>query len=269
MFVRDLPRFSPAETAAIDRPYRKRIRFLQAVDRGVAQLVHTLKVTRQLDNTYIVFASDNGFHLGQHRMPAGKQTAYESDIHVPLLVRGPGVRVGAHESRLAGNTDLAPTFEAMAGCVPRRSPTADRSCPCWRGTRRRTGALGYLVEHRNEAGEVRPPRADTGKPSTLEPPDPDEIARANGRPPREIRDEMLLNRGAQIPHYDAVRTGRYLYAEYGNGDRELYDLAIDPDEIHNLAGTRPQRERTLAQRVTQLRNCGGAVCRTAENRAAA
>ena len=37
----------------------------------------TLRATKQLDNTYIVFASDNGFHLGQHRMPAGKQTAYE------------------------------------------------------------------------------------------------------------------------------------------------------------------------------------------------
>ena len=98
--------------------YRKRIRSLQAVDRGVARLVHTLRATKQLDNTYIVFASDNGFHLGQHRMPAGKQTPYETDIHVPLLVRGPGVRAGAHVTRLAGNTDLAPTFEAMAGRAP-------------------------------------------------------------------------------------------------------------------------------------------------------
>ena len=89
-FVRDLPPFTTAETSAIDGLYRMRIRSLQAVDRGVARLVHTLRATKQLDNTYIVFASDNGFHLGQHRMPAGKQTAYEPDIHVPLLVRGPG-----------------------------------------------------------------------------------------------------------------------------------------------------------------------------------
>src|SRR6185312_15848449 len=83
-------------------------------DRGVATLVHTLQTTHQLANTYIVFASDNGFHLGQHRMPAGKQTPYETDVHVPLVVRGPGVRAGAHVARLVGNTDLAPTFEAMA-----------------------------------------------------------------------------------------------------------------------------------------------------------
>ena len=268
-FVRDLPRFSPAETAAIDRVYRKRIRSLQAVDRGVANLVHTLKVTRQLDNTYIVFTSDNGFHLGQHRMPAGKETAYESDIHVPLLVRGPGVRVGAHEPRLAGNTDLAPTFEAMAGV---RSPsfTDGRSLlPLSEGHPPSHWRKGYLVEHRQESGEVRPSRADAGKRSTLEPPDHDELARGDGRPPREIRDEMLLNRGAQIPDYDAVRTARYLYAEYANGDRELYDLKVDPDEIHNLAGTRPELERTLARRVVQLRSCGATGCRKAENRAAA
>jgi N-acetylglucosamine-6-sulfatase len=268
-FVRDLPQFSPAETVAIDTLYRKRIRSLQAVDRGVAHLVHTLRVTKQLDNTYIVFASDNGFHLGQHRMPAGKQTAYESDIHVPLLVRGPGVRAGAHESRLAGNTDLAPTFEAMAG-VRAPSFTDGRSLlPLLEGHPPAHWRKGYLVEHRNETGEVRPARPDEGKESTLEPPDPDEIARVDGRPPREIRDEMLLNRGAQIPDYDAVRTGRYLYAEYANGDRELYDLKVDPDEIHNLAGTRPRLEATLARRVARLRHCSGHGCRRVEDHAAA
>ncbi len=89
-FVRDLPRFGADERAAIDELYRLRIRTLQAVDRGVEALVRTLRETGQLDNTYIVFTSDNGFHLGQHRLPAGKQTAYDTDTHVPFLVRGPG-----------------------------------------------------------------------------------------------------------------------------------------------------------------------------------
>jgi len=192
MYVRDLPPFTPVETTAIDSLYRKRIRSLQAVDRGVARLVHTLKVTGQLDNTYIVFTSDNGFHLGQHRMPAGKQTPYESDIHVPLLVRGPGVRAGAHEARLAGNTDLAPTFEAMAGV---RSPafTDGRSLlPLLHGHPPARWRQSYLIEHRNETGAVRPARPAVGKVSPLEPPDPDEIAPTNGGPPREIRDQMLL-----------------------------------------------------------------------------
>ena len=105
--------------------------------------MHTLRATKQLDNTYIVFASDNGFHLGQHRMPAGKQTPYETDIHVPLLVRGPGRARRRARHPLAGNTDLAPTFEAMAGA---RAPsfTDGRSLlPLLRGDRAR--ALAHLV----------------------------------------------------------------------------------------------------------------------------
>src|SRR6478736_2420239 len=173
-YVRDLPQFSPTESHAINVLYRKRLRSLQALDRGVARLVHTLRATKQLANTYIVFASDNGFHLGQHRMPAGKQTPYETDVHVPLLVRGPDVRAGAHVTRLAGNTDLAPTFEAMAGA---RKPafTDGRSLlPLLRGDRPAHWRTSFLVEHRGESGMTQPARATPARGSTLEPPDPDQ-----------------------------------------------------------------------------------------------
>lgn len=266
-YVHDLPRFNPAEKQAIDVLYRKRIRSLQALDRGVQRLVHTLSVTKQLDDTYIVFASDNGFHLGQHRMPAGKQTPYETDIHVPLIVRGPGVRAGAHVARLAGNTDLAPTFEAMAGA---RSPsfTDGRSLlPLLRGDQPTHWRNSYLLEHRSETGTTASERAVPRRGSTLEPPDPDQ-AGPDGRPrPREIRDAMLLNRGAEIPDYDGVRTGRYTYVQYGTGERELYDLRHDPDEIHNLAGTRPALEHRLAHQIGLLRRCGGRGCRRTEDAA--
>ena len=62
-----------------------------AVEDLVERLIETLKAARQLGNTYIVFTADNGFHLAQqHRLPAGKNSAYEEDIRVPLIVRGPG-----------------------------------------------------------------------------------------------------------------------------------------------------------------------------------
>ncbi|HEY7107546.1 MAG TPA: sulfatase [Acidimicrobiia bacterium] len=280
-FVRDLPRFNTGEKAAIDELYRDRIRSLQAVDRGVASLVHTLRVAGQLDNTYVVFTSDNGFHLGEHRMPAGKQTAYDTDIHVPLEIRGPGIAPGSHVRDLTGNVDLAPTFEAMAGArtptfvdgrsllgLARHSPGAGRH---WRDS--------YLVEHRDEdrAAGIAPPRART---LPLEPPDPDQggeprlvrAPRHRSRPwPRakghllEPRDEGALRRHAPIPDYDAVRTSRDLYVEYADGERELYDTHADPGEIHNLAGTRPRLEHALARRVAALRRCRAEACRAAES----
>jgi N-acetylglucosamine-6-sulfatase len=268
-FVRDLPRFDPAETRAIDSLYRKRIRSLQAVDRGVARLVHTLRVTKQLDDTYIVFTSDNGFHLGQHRLPAGKETAYESDIHVPLLVRGPGVRAGAHVSQLAGNTDLAPTFDAMGGAEIPGFTDGRSLLPLLRGRSPGRWRQTYLIEHRMETGVSRPPRPEPGKNSSLEPADPDQATPAFQPGPGEIRDAQLLSRGALIPDYDAVRTARLLYVEYVTGDRELYDLRTDPDEVHNLAGTRPSQERELSHRIALLHRCGGSSCRRVENRAVA
>ena len=76
---------------------------------------------------------------------------------------------------------------------------------------------------------------------------------------------MLLNRGAEIPDYDGVRTGRYVDVEYATGERELYDLRHDPDEVHNLAGTLPVVEQRLDHRITVLRRCGGRGCHRAED----
>ena len=92
VYIRDLPQFTPDESAAIDRLYQRRLESLQAVDRGVANLIATLRSLHALHNTYVVFTSDNGFHLGQHRLPAGKETPYDTDIRVPLAMRGPGIR---------------------------------------------------------------------------------------------------------------------------------------------------------------------------------
>jgi len=264
-YVRDLPPFSPEETHAIDSLYKKRIRSLQAVDRGMVRLVHTLRATKELDRTYIVFASDNGFHLGQHRMPAGKETPYETDIHVPLVVRGPNVRANVHVARLAGNTDLAPTFEAMAG-VRAPSFTDGRSLvPLLRGVAPRHWRTSYLIEHRVESGMPHPARALPARGSTLEPPDPDQAGPDGHARHREIRDAMLLNRGVNLPDYAALRTSHLMYAQYATGDRELYDLRRDPDEIDNLAGTKPRLEHRMAERIARLGRCGGRGCRSVEN----
>jgi N-acetylglucosamine-6-sulfatase len=85
------------------------------VDDMIGKLVKSLHESGELDNTYIFFTSDNGFHLGQHRLGAGKWTPYEEDIRVPLIVRGPGVPEGKTLHHMVLNNDLAPTFADLAG----------------------------------------------------------------------------------------------------------------------------------------------------------
>jgi arylsulfatase A-like enzyme len=114
-YIQNLPLMPESAIQSADAYYRKRLCSLQAVDEAIGSLYQTLSDTKQLDNTYIVFAADNGFHLGEHRMRRGKQTAYETDIHLPLIVRGPGIKGGARADQLAGNIDLAPTFADLAG----------------------------------------------------------------------------------------------------------------------------------------------------------
>lgn len=104
----------------IDAFYRKRLGSLLAADDGLQALFRVLRDKKQLRNTYFVFTSDNGFHLGEHRLPRGKQTPYEESIRVPLIVRGPDIPKAAVRDEMVLNTDLAPTFARLGG---RKVPT--------------------------------------------------------------------------------------------------------------------------------------------------
>ena len=125
---------TPRSQQRVDALYRRRIQSLQAVDLGIAHLIATLRATGQLDNTYIVFTSDNGFHLGQFRMPAGKQTAYDFDIHLPLIVRGPGVPQGGPPTSSSATSTWRPRSRRWAARSRRASSTADRSCRIGQGS---------------------------------------------------------------------------------------------------------------------------------------
>ncbi|EEC10043.1 sulfatase, putative [Ixodes scapularis] len=85
---------------AVSRPYDRRIpwRTLLAVDDLVSEVVGILASKKLLASTYVFFTSDNGYHLGQFSQPKDKRQPYETDIHVPLLVRGPGIPAGRWHS---------------------------------------------------------------------------------------------------------------------------------------------------------------------------
>jgi arylsulfatase A-like enzyme len=232
-WLRGRPALSQAQIDAMNREYRKRAQSVQAVDEMVGQVRRTLR-ERGLDrNTYVIFSSDNGYHMGQRRLLAGKMTAYDSDIRVPLIVVGPGVPPGSTQPALAENVDLAPTFMRLAGKRP--PPWVDghglisllrgRVPPVWRDS--------VLIEHHH-------PDTPNG--------DPDAQTLSSGNP----------------PSYEALRTQTELYVEYVDGEREWYDLTTDPEQLHNRYDELTQDGKdALHNRLVALEACSGASCRVA------
>jgi N-acetylglucosamine-6-sulfatase len=108
------PALNAEATAKVDATYRARKETLLGLDDLIAELIATLEAAGILDTTYIILTSDNGLHLGEHRIIALKGTAYEEVIRVPLVIRGPGVAPG-NTTALASVIDLAPTIATWAG----------------------------------------------------------------------------------------------------------------------------------------------------------
>jgi len=105
------------ETILIDNLARARLQTLLTVDdilRGVTALLTDRGV---IDSTFIIFTSDHGFHMGQHRLNEGKRMPYDTDLRIPLMVAGPGVPAGAEVDHLVGLPDLAPTILELCGAV--------------------------------------------------------------------------------------------------------------------------------------------------------
>jgi len=119
-YVRNRARFSADVQADIQELNAQRWESLKAVDDSVRNIVNTLIATGELSNTVIVFSSDNGYMIGEHRLPAGKIVHFDPSSRVPLIIRGPGFPAGTVRSQLVANIDLAPTVADLANIAPKR-----------------------------------------------------------------------------------------------------------------------------------------------------
>lgn len=216
--------------------FQGRATSLQAVDELVEKLIQTLEANGELENTYIVFTSDNGFHLGEHGLPSGKGTAYEEDIRVPFMIRGPGIEPGMTVSEMTANIDFAPTVAEIAGAKTPSFLDGRSFLPMLLGEQVpwRDGLLvefGYIDEEE----------------SSDAPPDPE-------------TDNVFV--GVRGGAFRAIRGPDYVYVEYANGEIEFYDLAADPYQLENIAGSlSAETLSVLHAKLDELKYCEDKNCR--------
>ena len=248
-FVSGQPPIGAARRAVLRHRYQCRIETLPAVDRGVAQLVQTLKQTGELDDTIIVFSSDNGTFDGQHRLPGGKGLAYEEAAHLPLVIRVPDKFRGGEPApktvtEPVANIDYAPTVVDWAGT---------ETCPETGDCRVMDGrSLTPLL-----TGQDGDWPADRPLLTELD----------------LQKDEVQPGRGISCA-FEGVRQGPWLYLDHTSVPdlktgacedadvAELYNHDDDPFELDNLVavGGGPrvtQAQQRLADLTETLSDCAG------------
>lgn len=241
-WVQDWPSIDEDRASELDRWHQQRLRTLMAADDLVGTLVDTLAATGALDNTYVIFTSDQGYLLGEHRIE-GKGVPYEPAIRVPLIMRGPGVAAGATDDRLVTNADLAPTIAALAGVEPPAFVDGRSLLPLLTGPEPTEWRDGVLIEY---------------------------FFHPEGDEPIQLKDrthDAFRAAYKQSPAWRAVRTQDRIYVAYESGERELYDLAADPLQLDNLLGPGrqpPPDTDTLAALLAGLETCAADACRVAD-----
>jgi arylsulfatase A-like enzyme len=225
VYVQLFPLFSDRDVRRIDLLYRDRVATLQSVDELLQRVMQQLEVSGELNNTLVVFTSDNGFFLGPHRFNRGKGAPYEEALRVPLVMRGPGVAAGAVRSELVTNLDFAPTFAALGGATLQVEAEGRSLASLMQG-----GAAG---EWRHDFLAEFWQNAEEGEETS-----------------------------AGIPTWQALRNETMMYAVYETGEGELYDLRADRYELQSqYSVTSSATLAPLEQRLAALKACRGASCR--------
>jgi N-acetylglucosamine-6-sulfatase len=118
--VADRPRLSPEWLGAIQENYQQELESLLSVDDAVGAVLNALERSGELDDTLLIYTSDNGFFHGEHRLASEKILPYEESARIPLIMRGPGVPRGRRLGQLVSNIDWAPTIVDAADAKPWR-----------------------------------------------------------------------------------------------------------------------------------------------------
>jgi arylsulfatase A-like enzyme len=225
--IAGLPKISRGAQGRIRKAWKCTLATLHEVDLSVGRVMRELRQDGELKDTIVLYLSDNGVFFGEHRIASGKQFAYEPALQVPFAVRIPsGLRNGPlnhHVQQMVSNIDVAPTLLDFAGLQQRPPVTCAKPSRCrtldGRSLAPLLGRKGNFPKRRGVLAEI----------------EADETA------------------------YKAIRTRNSVLIDYADGEKELYNLARDPFELRNIAGTKHARhmQRQLQSRLQKLRDCAG------------
>ena len=202
--MRRLPELSLAERRALTQVARQRAEAEFVLDQQIKSVTDVLRRDGELANTVLMFTSDNGYFMGEHRQRTGKIKPQEPSLRVPFLVAGPKVPHGQRFDPIT-TEDITATIAQLAGAT-RYLPYASDGYSVVRTIRR--GDQGWTTPVLTE-GLI----GGDGSRTTVE-----------------------AERGFDdARNVIGVRTSRWKYERYVSGEEELYDLDKDPNELHSLA----------------------------------
>jgi N-acetylglucosamine-6-sulfatase len=274
-FIREAPYLSATEIHTYRVYYQHCLESLISVDEGVKEILDQLGGLGRLRNTYVIFTSDNGFFFGQHRLVGGKFLAYEPSTHLPLIIRGPGIKPDTSTGQLVNTIDIAPTILELAEVAPDKSIDGVSLVPYMKEptlrSRRPLLFESFVqtddVEQNGQAAAEEPTateRTDAGPASGklgLKGVSARAVtataSRATGKNPAAHASEV-----APPKNYYGIRLGPYKYIEWPDGEKELYDINKDPYELNNIVRDPnyfPIRS-FLHTELERLETCSGRTC---------
>jgi N-acetylglucosamine-6-sulfatase len=274
-FIREAPYLSATEIHTYRVYYQHCLESLISVDEGVKEILDELGGLGRLRNTYVIFTSDNGFFFGQHRLVGGKFLAYEPSTHLPLIIRGPGIKPDTSTGQLVNTVDIAPTILELAEVAPDKSVDGVSMVPYMKEPSLRS-RRPLLFESFVQTDDVEQNgQASSEEPSSTERTDAGTAtgklglkgvsgravtataSRAPGKNPAAHASEV-----APPKNYYGIRLGPYKYIEWPDGEKELYDINKDPYELNNIVRDPnyfPIRA-FLHTELERLETCSGRTC---------
>jgi len=226
--VKNQPLLSDAQIENVTNNYRGRLGAARSIDDQVGKIVKTLKQKKELNNTVIIFNSDNGYLQGEHRLAASKFLPFENALRIPLIMRGPGIKANRKVTNPALDVDITPTILAAAKAKAKPGRLFDGISLL--ASARRTKSLPY----RDIPMEAERPLFKFSTPLTQ----------------------------FDLPFY-GVKTSKYKYVHWSFGEIELYDMKKDPYELENIANDPDMAGvvSSLEKKAAKLSECKGKTCR--------